>query len=157
MSNVTIQAKRKSDRTKVEELRSNDYGELEINVASTGPIGAAHNRNIPAAATTHPGDDTTNTAEWTTAEGVTELSIRVIENTGAASTSALAYIVVINAPTATLAKAWLEDAGAIGQDVQYEMGYYGEALIIRRTTAITRADVLPIGDLGTSRFVIGAV
>ena len=138
------------------EVAYREYTDGAAHVTTT-KRGEAHNRNIAAAATTHPGDDSTNTATWTAAEEVTELSIRAIEATGAASTSALGYLVVVNAPTAAIALAWLTDAGSASQDVQYEMGYYGEELIIKRTTNITRIDVLPIGDMGTSRFVVGAV
>lgn len=125
---------------------------------TTDKVGVAHNRNIAAAATTHPGDGTNNVATWTVAEGVEELSIRVIEATTTSNVpGALAYLVVVNAPSDAIAKTWLEDAGSSSQDVMYQMGYYGEELIIKRTSPITQVDVLPVGDLGVSRFVIGAV
>ena len=130
----------------------------EVRLEGTGPIGAAHNRNINDAVTTHPGTNATNTATWTEAEGVTELTINSINSsgTGAALQNDEGYLVVINAPTAAIAKAWLEDAGAAGQDVVYESGItVGEPLVIRRTTAITRIDVLPLNV--DQRFIIGAV
>lgn len=119
-------------------------------------VGVSHNRNIAAAAhTTHPGNDTTNHATWTAAEAVTELTIKCVEATPGALQTSDAYLVVINAPTATIAKTWIEDAGSASQDVAYEMGYFGEELIIRRTSNITRVDVLPISGVDM-RFVIGA-
>ena len=133
-------------------------GAIHVNVTANGPTGAAHNRNINDAVTTHPGNDTTNTATWTAAEGVTELTITSINSsgTGSANQNDEGYLVVINAPTAAIALAWLTDAGAVGQDIVYEGGITaGEPLIIRRTTAITRIDVLPLNI--DQRFVIGAV
>lgn len=124
-------------------------------ILDAGKTGAAHNRNIPAAAATHPGTDATNTATWTTAEGVTELTINAIGNVGGALQNDEKYIAVINAPTAAIAKAWLEDAGTLSQDVVYEMGNITESLIIRRTTPITRLDVLPLNV--AMRLVVGAV
>jgi len=123
-----------------------------VQIGKTGP---AHNRNIAAAATTHPGLDTTNHAEWSAALDIRELTIGAVLNTPAALDSGDAYIVVINAPDALTAKTFLEDAGSATQDIQYEFGYIGELKTISRTSAIKRIDVLPLN--GVSRFFIGAV
>ena len=132
--------------------------EMHTKVGSIGKTSAAHNRNIDdAVTTTHPGTDASNTATWTTTESVTELEIRVVETTAGDLQTSDAFLVVINAPTAAIAKAWLEDNTTdYAQDVVYEMGYFGEALNIQRTSPIVRIDVLPISGVNM-RFVIGAV
>lgn len=117
--------------------------------------GIAHNRNIPAAATIHPGDDSTNTATWDSSEGVKNLLIHAIPSAGAAIQSDDKFLVVVNAPTAAIAKTWLEDSGSISQDVQYQVGYVNESTLISRSSVITRVDLLPLN--GTTRFVVEAV
>ncbi len=121
----------------------------------TEKTGPAHNRNIALAATTHPGTDATNTATWTAAEAVTELTIDAIPTTAGAVQANDKYLVVVNAPSAAVAKAWLEDAGTASQDVLYEVGSLQSQKVISRSAPITRVDVLPIGD--TMRVIIGAV
>ena len=120
----------------------------------TGLTGPAHNRNIAAAAVTHPGDDTTNHAKWTVAENVKEVIFDAIPAVGATLQNNEKYIVVVNAPTGAIAKAWLEDAGGPEQDIIYNIGNLSEALVITRTTPITRVDVLPLNVV--MRFVINA-
>lgn len=133
-----------SDVTETQRI-NNLKNPRQVITKGDGPTGPAHNRNIAAAAVTHPGTDATNTETWTIAENIKQLLVRATVNTPAAVTSGDAFIAVINAPTASIAKAWLEDVGAgLGQDVVYETGYFGEVLDIRRTTPITRIDVLPL-------------
>ena len=141
-----------------------------VNIQSTGPTGLGHNRNIDDCVhTTHPGTDASNTATWTAAENVTELEIRAVETAAGALQTTDAFLVVTNAPTAAIAKTWLEDNTTdyaylqltedittdYTQDVMYEMGYWGETLTIHRTSAITRVDVLPISGVNM-RIIIGA-
>lgn len=111
-------------------------------LVSVDKTGAAHCRNIAAAATTY--NVSTNRCTYTAGEAVTELEIGCVNTTPAAYSSGMAYLVVINAPTSTIASQWLADAGSPSQDVQYEFGYYGEMKKIARTTAILTVDVLPL-------------
>lgn len=121
-----------------------------------GKSGASRNRNIAAAATTHPGNDSTNSATWQAGDNVTELRIMSVSSVAdqAVNTDEY-YLVVINAVNGADALTLLTDAGGLGTDVEYEIGVPLQELIINRTTPITRIDVLPQG-VG-QRFVIGAV
>lgn len=128
------------------------YGAAKVTLDK---VGASHNRNIPNASTTHPGTDTSNTATWTTAEAVTELKIRAISTPGDYIKNNEGYLIVLNAPTAALAKTYLEDAGAYNTDVLYMMAYPLEEFSVKATSNINRIDVLPLGS--NMRFVISAV
>lgn len=121
--------------------------------AGLGLKGLAHNRNIPAAAIVHPGTDATNTVTWTPEQRIREVTVRGIQ-----SAIGDAFLVVINAPTAAIAKTWIEDnVSAPSQDVVYEMGEFNEGgLVIQRTTNILRLDVLPLS-VAAMRFVVAAV
>ena len=113
-------------------------------LSTIGMTGVAHNRNIAAAAhTTHPGNDTTNTATYLPAENVRQIT--ALGKISAVANHIHKIRVCINAPSAAIAKAWLEDDGAIGQDVQYETFNADDGYTMSRTTAILRVDVLPVG------------
>lgn len=127
----------------------------KTNVAFFGIKGIAHNRNIAAAAVAVPVDRSNNYASFTAAEQVREVTINAVGSVGGAVTNDDAYLVVINAPTAGIAKGWLDDAGAAGQDVLYEVGYVGTPLVIQRTTNILHVDVKPISEV--MRFGISGV
>ena len=109
-----------------------------------GLKGAAHNRNIAAAATTHPADGSNNVATFTAAENIREITINAVGGVAAALQNDEAYLVVINAPSNATALAWLTAAGGAAQDVMYEVGYPSQPLVIQRTAAITQVDVLPL-------------
>lgn len=119
-----------------------------------GVTGIAHNRNMPAAApTTHPGTDATNTEKFTLTENV--LQITLLGKLNAVSNHVHKCRVCINAPTATIAKAWLEDDGALGQDVQYETFNVDTPHTMNRDTAITCVDVLPVGGVAVAVSIAG--
>ena len=126
-----------------------------LQISGVGMKGIAHNRNIVAAATTVPVDRSNNYVSFTSAEAVRELTINAIGSAGGSVANDDAYLVVINAPSSGIAKSWLDDVGAEGQDVQYEIGYIGVPLVIQRTTDILHVDVKPISEI--MRFGISAV
>jgi hypothetical protein len=146
---------RNSDASKSKRTDAEGMGVLPVQPTGSGLKGIAHNRNIDAAATTHPGDGTNNVATWTVEENVREAVVAIADDTGEAVQSDLACLVVVNAPSDAIAQTWLTDTGSASQDVLYEIVTPYQPLTIQRTSAITQIDVLPIGD--TCRVVIAAV
>lgn len=114
-----------------------------------GVINSGHNRLIPAAAATHPGDDTNNASSWSEAEGVTKLIITPTIVTPTATINAdddLFCLVTIDAPNGATALSFLSVAAfSISTDaVVYKipLGVRTELPFIT-SSPIRRVDVQP--------------
>ncbi|HFD81059.1 MAG TPA: hypothetical protein ENK05_11825 [Gammaproteobacteria bacterium] len=110
-----------------------------------GTAETTKNRNIASAQTAHPGDDSTNTATWTQAENVTEVTI----DGGANGT-----LVLFDALDGPDAKALLEETGGINLDVQYDFVPAGKTRTYTGTSWFSRVDVVPL--TAAERKIIGA-
>jgi hypothetical protein len=113
-------------------------------VIKPGGNRVTHNRNIAAAATTHPGDGTNNVCTWTDAEGVRELEVSIIASTGAAIQNDEVALCVLDAPTDAFAKTWLEDAATPDADVEYQVLHYGAVNYLSADSNIRQFDILPL-------------
>lgn len=121
-----------------------------FNSAHVRPIpgtgGTASNRYIIAAAATHPGNETNNSATWTETENVTELVVTVRSDTAEVSQHDTdGILIVFDAIDATQAKAMLEDT-AFDQDKsrQIDMIMSGQTKKYIGTSYFSRVDVVGI-------------
>jgi len=119
-------------------------GGKSVNIASSGPLGIGHNRNIAAAATTHPGDDTNNVCTWTAGENITELVITILPTTGTALQNDDICLGVLDATDGAEALSWLGAAGGIATDVQYFVLHPNQPNVITSDSPITRFDCEPL-------------
>ena len=111
-------------------------------VVFPGPVGFAHNRFLPATATTYA--SATNSAQYISGAYPTKLSILAVPATTVTYVAGtLLGWVVVNAPNDATAAAWLSQAGAESVDVPYWPILMGMATEIGEDYSILRADVLP--------------
>ena len=111
-----------------------------------GSKGALHSRVMPGAIVAHPAADTNNAATFTEAEGVSSISILCTIVTPVADDESDEYcFVVLDAPNAVVAEAWLNGATAfnISADAYVIKIPFNEKITIPLSSYIRRVDVQP--------------
>lgn len=116
-----------------------DKSATPVVASAFGLKGIAHNRNKTAVAiTTYVAS--TNGVTFTSGENIREVTVSV-----PFTASCTGVRVAINASTDAMAKLWVEDDGAVAQDVMYIVVPAGTSMAFQRTSAILRVDMLSLG------------
>ena len=118
-----------------------------------GPQTQSRNRNLIDIAETHPGTSATNTATWTTAENVTELTILVTaDNTATTSTispQSTWVAATFNASSDAAALANLDlTIDSATTDVQWFKIPLGVPKVFQFTAPVTRVDFASVDAVG---------
>ncbi len=121
----------------------NSDTEVAVNVVVSAAAKVQQNRNIPIVAQAHPGDGTTNVADWTPEEDIH--SVVIPPN--------MRY--VINIAVDADAKTALDDAGGKSVKVVYDRTY-NDSLVYSQVSAITKLDLRSFSGADQANVTIGA-